>query len=322
MINLGGTATTGLGYDTTAKYILPDFGGRDQSLQFALSGLKQDLQAYDQTAASAGVTFSRKLSSVWSFNAGVSGEREVDIQEGVTFYYTLVSLPLSILYDSTDLSSPLNDPTHGTRGALNLTPTRSFGQGIQPNATFTITQANLAHYFDLSGLLGKAPGRTVFAVRAMAGVALGAGEFSLPPDQRFYAGGSGTVRGYRYQAVGPQFVNDYNPVGGTSMNAVNLELRQRIGANFGAVLFADGGGVSEGLNPFTITRHCYSTQTIPPTPGAPSTPLHSDASCVGVGTGIRYYTPIGPIRLDFAMPTVRRADDDRFEVYIGLGQAF
>lgn len=322
MINLGGTATTGLGYDTTAKYILPDFGGRDQSLQFALSGLKQDLQAYDQTAESAGVTFSRKLSSVWSYNVGVSGERETDIQEGATFYYTLVSLPLSILYDSTDLSSPLTDPTHGTRGALNLTPTRSFGQGIQPTATFTITQANVSHYLDLSGLLGKPPGRTVLAMRVMAGVALGAGEFSLPPDQRFYAGGSGTVRGYRYQAVGPQFVNDYNPVGGTSMNAVNLELRQRIGANFGAVLFADGGGVSEGLNPFTITRHCYSTQTTPPTPTSASIEQHSDASCVGVGVGIRYYTPIGPIRLDFAMPTVRRADDDRFEVYIGLGQAF
>ncbi|MGB6450355.1 MAG: BamA/TamA family outer membrane protein [Steroidobacteraceae bacterium] len=322
MINLGGTATTGLGYDTTAKYILPDFGGRDQSLQFALSGLKQDLQAYDQTAESAGVTLSRKLSSVWSFNAGVSGEHETDIQEGATFYYALLSLPLSILYDSTDLASPLTDPTHGTRGALNFTPTRSFGQGIQPSATFTITQANLSHYFDLSGLIGKEPGRTVFAARVMAGVALGASEFSLPPDQRFYAGGSGTVRGYRYQAVGPQFENDYNPVGGTTMNAANLELRQRIGANFGAVLFADGGGVGEGLNPFTIPRHCFFSDTIPPTPAKSSYEKFSGASCVGIGTGLRYYTPIGPIRLDFAMPTVRRADDDRFEVYIGLGQAF
>jgi translocation and assembly module TamA len=43
---------------------------------------------------------------------------------------------------------------------------------------------------------------------------------------------------------------------------------------------------------------------------------------VGVGVGARYYTPIGPLRLDFALPTDRRSNDDRFEVYIGLGQAF
>ncbi len=321
MINLGGTATTGLGYDTTAKYILPDFGHRDQTLQFALTGLKQDLQAYEQTAESAGVTLSRKLSSVWSVNAGVSAERETDIQESVTLPYTLVSLPLSILYDSTDLSSPLLDPTHGTRGALNLTPTRSLGH---PNATFNITQASLSHYFDLHGLFGTAPGRSVLAVRAMAGVAFGASEFSLPPDQRFYAGGSGTIRGYRYQSVGPQFPDTGYPVGGTTMDAVNIELRQRIGKSFGAVIFADGGGVSEGLNPFTASRHCVSASAS----AHSALPQSTSVSCVGVGAGIRYYTPIGPIRLDFAMPTVRRhtddeaSNDDRFEVYIGLGQAF
>ncbi len=320
-LNLGGTATTGLGYDATAKYIIPDFEHRDQTLQFALTGLKQDLQAYDQTAESVGVTLSRKLSSVWSVNAGVAGERETDIQESVSRNYTLASLPLSILYDSTDLSSPLIDPTHGTRGALNLTPTRSLGH---PNATFNIAQASLSRYFDLDGLFGTGPGRTVLAMRAMAGAALGASEFSLPPDQRFYAGGSGTVRGYRYQSVGPQFPDTGYPVGGTTMDAVNIELRQRIGANFGAVLFADGGGVSEGRNPFAASRHCVSASAS----ANSALPQSTSVSCVGVGTGIRYYTPIGPIRLDFALPTVRRhtddqaSNDDRFEVYIGLGQAF
>jgi translocation and assembly module TamA len=43
---------------------------------------------------------------------------------------------------------------------------------------------------------------------------------------------------------------------------------------------------------------------------------------IGVGTGLRYYTPIGPVRLDIAVPTKRRSTDDAFEIYIGLGQAF
>jgi translocation and assembly module TamA len=37
---------------------------------------------------------------------------------------------------------------------------------------------------------------------------------------------------------------------------------------------------------------------------------------------LRYYTPIGVLRFDLAVPTYRRPNDDRFEVYIGIGQAF
>jgi translocation and assembly module TamA len=43
---------------------------------------------------------------------------------------------------------------------------------------------------------------------------------------------------------------------------------------------------------------------------------------VGTGVGLRYFTPIGPIRVDVAMPIQRRNGEDAFEIYIGLGQAF
>ena len=43
---------------------------------------------------------------------------------------------------------------------------------------------------------------------------------------------------------------------------------------------------------------------------------------VGAGLGVRYYTPIGAVRLDVAVPINRPPDGDRFEFYIGLGQAF
>ncbi|HTB46156.1 MAG TPA: BamA/TamA family outer membrane protein, partial [Acetobacteraceae bacterium] len=42
----------------------------------------------------------------------------------------------------------------------------------------------------------------------------------------------------------------------------------------------------------------------------------------GAGVGARYYTPIGPIRLDVAVPLDRQHGDDAFELYIGIGQAF
>src|ERR1700733_12417239 len=325
VINLGGTASTGVGYDTSAKYIIPDFAHRDQSLQFALGAIKQSLQAYDQTAETSGVTLSRKISSMWSVSIGTSAVHESIEQEGTTHVYTLFALPLGVLYDSTDLASPLIDPTHGLRASLSVAPTLSRGE---PNATFFVTQASIAHYLDFHRWLGAEPGRSVLALRAIAGSALGATQLEetvdvngakvaesvpdLPPDQRFYAGGSGTVRGYRYQSVGPQFP-DGNPVGGTAMAAANAEFRQRIGTSFGATVFADAGEVSESLSDVSHTRRCSS-----------ATAAQESTACwaVGVGAGVRYYTPIGPLRLDFAVPTYRRSNDDKFEVYIGLGQAF
>ncbi len=323
IINLGGTATTGLGYDTSAKYIIPEFAHRDQSLQFAVGALKQSLRAYDQVAETSGVTLSRKLSSIWTASIGVSAVHETVTQEQATHVYTLFALPLGILYDSTDLASPLLDATHGLRASFSVAPTLSRGR---PNTSFVVTQASVANYLDLHRLFGTAPGRSVLALRALGGSALGAGEFeepipghpnvsvpALPPDQRFYAGGSGTVRGYRYQSVGPQFPDDGNPVGGAAMTALNVEFRQRIGTNFGAALFADAGEVSDSLNPLAGVLHSGRCSAGTQTTGC---------WAVGVGVGARYYTAIGPLRLDIAVPTNRRSNDDRFEVYIGLGQAF
>jgi translocation and assembly module TamA len=310
VINLGGSDTTGTGYDTSVKYLIPDFLHRDQSLQFAITAIKQQLQAYDQTAQTASVTLSRKLSSVWTVSAGLSTTDETILQvinatpnsSGVfvpdaptKFDYTLIALPFKVIYDSTDLPTPLEDPRHGFRGTLSLTPTLAIGH---PNATFLISTLTLATYFDLNNLLPIAPGRSVLAARGLAGVAQGAGELSLPPDQRFYAGGTSTIRGYGYQLVGPMFPHTDIPTGGTAITAAGLEFRQRLYTNWGVVAFVDAGQVSASLKPLP------------------------DETRIGTGAGMRYYTPIGPIRFDIAVPVARRPGDDSFEIYIGLGQAF
>jgi len=318
-INFGGSNTTGVGYDVNAKLTLPDFGHRDQSLQLTVGAIKENLPAYDQKAVNEGVTLSRKLSTVWSVSAGVTAEREQIDQDATLRDYTLVALPLTVTYDSTDLATPLDDPTHGMRDSLSVAPTQSLGT---TNATFIITKAQVATYLDLSSLGVGASGRNVFAVRAVAGRSVGVSNiFSLPPDQRFYAGGSGTVRGYAYQDVGPQFttpeVNDGKPVidprtgqpfeeptgipiGGVSLIAGSLEFRKRFGTDWGGVVFADAGQVT-------------NTSSLRVAPG--------DLR-VGVGIGARYYSSIGPIRVDFGVPMHSNTGNDAFQVYVGLGQAF
>ena len=312
--NWGGSDTTGLGYTLSAQLTKPDFLRNDQSLQYSLSALRQQLIAYDQTEQIGGVTLSRKLTPFWSIGAGVTVEKETIFQQaalqyaGANFYYTLFALPLSAKYDSTGLANPLSDPLHGARVTLSLTPTESIGR---PDATFVILQATGASYLDLARLGWTPPGRSVIAVRGLIAEAHGAGEFSLPPDQRFYAGGSSTIRGYQYQSVGPIFQGPPGattppkppiPIGGTELVAAGVEFRQRMYTNFGAAVFVDAGNL------------CCS----------PNEPSHrfGGRPSVGYGAGLRYYTPIGPIRLDIGLPVRRLPAGDALEIYVGLGQAF
>ncbi len=297
--NIGGGAATGLGYDLGAKLLKPDFGHRGQAVQIQVGAIKQSLQAYDQKALTSGLTLTRKLSGFWSADAGVATVVETILQEGATHAYTLVSTPIGIAYDSTDLASPLDDPLHGMRDSITVAPTRSMGK---TSATFVITQVKLAAYLDLHRIGLTARGRSVLAARVLGGLAQGAGALSLPPDQRFYGGGTGTIRGWRYQGVGPQFA-DGTPFGGTSIIAGSLEFRQRFGKNLGAAVFVDEGEVRVS--------------------GAAPLPPQPNGLRMGLGVGLRYYTPIGPIRFDIAVPKQRyRSTDSTYEIYVGLGQAF
>lgn len=292
---LGGTATTGLGYNVTAQFIRPDFLVRDQSLELNLAAIKQDLDAYDQDAIIAGVAVNRKFSEIWSGSVGLSGVQERIVQEMVTRDYTLLAVPLNVKYNTTGIVNPFEDSLHGIRASLTVTPTQSFNHGNSD--TFVIIQGTASTYVDLASFGWTTPGRSVFALRGLIGTAQGASLFSLPPDQRFYGGGSATVRGYRYQSIGPQFP-DGKPIGGQSIDAATIEYRQRLFSNWGAVAFVDAGQVGASTTPFQGTVH------------------------VGVGIGARYYTPIGAIRLDVAVPVNKQPGDDAFGIYIGLGQAF
>jgi translocation and assembly module TamA len=282
----GGNAIVRPGYSAGAQFLKPDFMARDQTLELDLNAIDQSLQAYDQTALEEKIALNRKLSPHWTASIGLSGEQESILQEAVTRHYNLVGIPASLKYDST---TNLLDPTSGIRANLLITPTESLGT---PNATFVIAQISGSTYLDLFN-----DGRSILALRGLVGKVSGAGVFDLPPDQRFYAGGSSTVRGYRYQTLGPQFPNQI-PTGGTAISTGTVELRQRILGSYGVVGFMDVGQVSSNGAPFTSAWHA------------------------GAGLGARYYTPIGPIRLDFAVPLEKLPGGDSFEIYIGIGQAF
>jgi len=286
---LGGTAISGIGYDVSAKFVKPRFLAPDQSLELSLAAVKQDLDAYDQTAQSLGVFLRRKTSAAWSGSAGLVFTHDGVTQEGTGRLYQLLAAPLTASYDSTGLKDPLADPVSGLRVAFSATPTLAMGAG---DLLFVMMQGSGSAYVDVSG-----DGRSVLALRLLAGSIQGGSNFNLPPDQRFYAGGSATVRGFRYQSIGPHFT-DGTPAGATSVDAAGIEFRQRLGADWGAVAFLDAGQASGNNLPFNGSVNA------------------------GTGLGLRYYTSIGAVRADFAVPLTKVPNGDSFEIYIGLGQAF
>ncbi len=286
---LGGSATQGIGYDVTAALTFPDIFARNQSLTISLEAVKENLDAYDRRAYLAGVTLTRKLSEQWTVNGGLLAEQARITQEGVTTDYTLIGVPLGAKYDTTGPEGLLN-PTHGVKVFLTAVPTAA----IQTGSNYVILQAIASTYLNFA----DEEGRSVLALRGNLGSIQGASTFQIPPDQRLYAGGSATVRGYKYQYVGPKFPVSGRPTGGTSLAAAQVEYRQRFGGSYGAAVFVDAGQVSDGSNPFSGDLR------------------------VGAGVGARYYTSFGPLRIDVAVPLNTVRGNDSFQLYLGIGQTF
>ncbi|GAA0560513.1 autotransporter assembly complex protein TamA [Rhizomicrobium electricum] len=288
-IGLGGTATAGIGYDLSGQFIKPRFLRDDQELEVNVAAIKQHLDAYSQTAETFGIFARKKFSTLWSGSAGLSYTHDQVSQQNLDYSYDLLALPVTAAYDSTKLKDPLADPVQGGRAAISVAPTVAFGN---KTLLFAVLQASGSMYFDISG-----DGRSVIAARALLGSIQGGKNLDLPPDQRLYAGGSGTVRGFRYQSIGPHFANG-DPMGAASVDAVSLEYRQRLWSDYGFAAFVDAGQASADSLPFNGSVE------------------------VGAGVGARYYTSIGAIRADIAVPVTKVPNGDAFEIYISIGQAF
>ncbi len=270
-----------------AQLRIPDGLARGYALRLDIGAVRERLDAYDREAVFAGAAAETSLVVGPTLGLGLFAERSHVVQGDEANDYTLLSAPVTLDWDTRD--SHL-EPTRGWRMDARAAPTRDLAE---THAGFLALRGGARRYVDL----GADPGRSVLALRVAAGSILAADRSDVPADRRLYAGGGGSVRGYAYQSIGPRDARG-EAAGGLSLAEVAAELRQRFGAAWGAVLFIDAGGA------------------------AASRTLVSADLRVGVGGGVRYYTPIGPIRVDLGVPL--RSDDatGRFGVYIGIGQAF
>ncbi|WP_236984903.1 autotransporter assembly complex protein TamA [Marinagarivorans cellulosilyticus] len=271
-----------------ATLTVPHFYSTQQRLTLTGNIAQETTDAYDVYIGEAGANLKRDLTDKLSVNGGAnlkfSRVKEFESPED----YALLSFPVSI--DYSDRNDPLN-PTRGWATGLQVEP---FVDLYQTSRRFTRSTIAASTYYTWEKLSIK----PTFAVRMATGVIDDSPLADVPADERFYVGGGGSVRGYRYQSIG-ETNSEGNPAGGLSFSEVSFELRSRFTNSIGVTLFMDGG-------------YAYPTKT----------PKIGDEFLWGAGIGLRYHTSFAPFRFDIATPLDKREGDRDIQLYIAIGQSF
>lgn len=195
------------------------------------------------------------------------------------------SLSPSLFYDTRD------NPFNPTSGSLNGIVLKLASKFLLSETEFIKAALQSSWYLQLKKGF-------VFAFSIRGGVSHGFGDFvELPIIERFFLGGRTTVRGYSQDTLGPKGEGN-NPTGGNVFALANMELRTSLGKGFGIVTFLDSGNVWTKLD--NVEPELRYT----------------------AGLGLRYDTPVGPIRVDYGHKLNKEEGDSAGEIHFSLGHAF
>jgi outer membrane protein assembly complex protein YaeT len=261
--------------------------------------------------------------------AGVAGERGVRNTISATFIQEYEDYKIS--------AAALDDPTFrdelialgldpetgrgtGTVAALEVDFERNTSeQPLDPRQGYVINghiekagQFLLRGTFEYTELSGEVRGylpirsRFVWANRARSGTIAGPSSALIPFYKRYFVGGSSSVRGWGRYQVSP-LTPSGQPIGGRTMIEVSSEARFNVRGKLGAVLFVDGGNVWAGPWEVQLNKLRWA-----------------------VGPGIRYDTPIGPMRFDLGVQLNPidglvldgTPENRKWRVHFSIGQAF
>ncbi|MEX1012140.1 MAG: BamA/TamA family outer membrane protein [Waddliaceae bacterium] len=317
--------------DINFFYIEPDVWTQDQDLIFRTELQHEKVEAYKERSISLSSLLNKRVTSNFRYSYGLkytnlfNSSADADPLPGTDIIdcviersYNLFKIPLNMYWSNV---CDLLDPQEGSSLSLKAIP------------SFQITNP----YFDYHTFIGtyttyhplSKTARVIFASKTTLGSIIGTSRENIPPSERFYAGSENNLRGYDYFTVSSILttlnadgsVSD-KPIGGKSIFTQSLELRWHATEKIGLVGFYDFGNVfdssywTENIQIVAEQQEGEDFKRIIETNKEP-TLLHS------VGIGVRYYTPVGPLRFDIAIPLSRRKGIDSWgQIYFSVGQAF
>jgi outer membrane protein assembly factor BamA len=212
-------------------------------------------------------------------------------------------------FGATWIRDTRDNPAEATKGTFNSADFAIADTGIGSSASFMRFFVQNSTYHPIKGHFSFARSIRIGILEPFANTVsltfpsqMGLPQL-IPLPERFFAGGGTSLRGFGLNQAGPRDSSTGYPVGGQALVALNQEVRfpmhlPFIGSQLGGALFYDGGNVFSQLSHITFRYR-------PPTPVF-DTPTHCEYNCTNelnyfshtVGFGVRYATPVGPIRVD------------------------
>ncbi len=255
-------------------FVISKFGGaltlRQQLGLKSSSFVSYNLEQVDSQAESVAPETRRRLQSLGIYNKS--------------------SMALGFVHDT---SFPLLSPTGGSWHSLAL---KYSGLGFKISSVEVSDRFNFIRAVLESRRYFARGRRLTFACRFKIGALHSFNRFDfIPPEERFFSGGSNSVRGWAYKKLGP--LAEDTPIGGNSLFEGSGEWRYRMISWLSGAIFLDAGSVNRADFDYRLKNmHC------------------------SFGTGLRFETGLGPLRLDVARPIFERRD--LVQVHFNFGQAF
>ena len=213
----------------------------------------------------------------WAYNIADDGDGAL---APIDYSYASFWFP-SLQAEYIDVDDRL-DPRRGAGGTLTL---RGGKGGSDGNATFVQLHASAQwfHGFDADSKV---------IVRGEAGHTFTDQILDLPPSLRYYAGGDRSVRGYGWHEIGPKVETDagFYFTGASNVVTASVEYERYFKGPWGAAVFIDSGSAFDGRKP----------------------DMHT-----GVGVGVRWRSPVGPVRIDIARGL--NSPDSPFTLHLNIG---
>jgi len=305
------------GYKGDIAYQDPYFLNTENALNARLSALTFDFNGYSKFELGGRLTLTRKITEQYEIGLVVAG-RHVDITTatidptllGETSYFisaigftqTLdlrknpLVAPAGFVFDSTAdvASSAIGSDVDFLRATARISYYLPFAPGPASLGAEDLTKSALQRWFERSLLAFGARGGIVYPFN-IGGTSEAV---AIPIDERFFNGGSTTVRSFDELDLGPHD-REGHPLGGEFFTIFNVEYTFPLYQELLGAVFVDAGNLlrdasSPGLNDMRY----------------------------GIGFGLRYNLPIGPVRLDYGVNPNPRPDEAFGAFHFSFGFAF
>jgi outer membrane protein insertion porin family len=272
-------------YHLSVSFTQPDFPFRLAKFVLNPYALKEVEPAYTAARLGSNVALKRDFFENLEISTTYTYERVdqlANAEGAANDSYRKSSVALLFLNDA---SRPLFDPIRG----WNVSGGFSYTRILKNDSTFFKTGVDVRRYFDPFG-------GTILAAKLKTSLIFPVGAGNVPLEERLYSGGATSVRGFPRSSLGPVDASGV-AIGGNTLLEASLEFRIPVAGIVGLAAFCDAGNVWQEPATYRLSELRYAA-----------------------GAGVRFKTPVGPIRFDIARPIFE--GDGEIEYYFTLGQAF